>query len=80
MTIIYFSFYCALTAAKKLISSGILPSGSDTFDDLNDDELLHEETSSYKHETTFKIKDDTKEYFLEDEQEPENLLEGKPIG
>lgn len=53
-----------------------MPSGSDTFDDLNDDEPLQEEFTA---ETTSKvtIKDDTKECFLEDEQEPENLLEGK---
>lgn len=58
-----------------------MPSGSDTFDDLNDDEsLTHEETSSYVYEkttTSKKMKDDTKECFLEDEQEPENLMEGE---
>lgn len=74
--------YNICTAAKKLISSGILPSGSDTFDDLNDDEPMHEEMviTTTTHVTTTKvttIKDDTKECFLEDEQEPENLLEGK---
>lgn len=64
VTMLYCTISVILSAAKKLISSGILPSGSGTFDDLHEDELYGKPEASEL-------------LLLEDETEPENLMEGK---
>lgn len=52
-----------------------MPSGSSTFDDLNDDEMMQEHIIQERY---YEEKLDEKHTgFLEDETEPENLMEGR---